>query len=68
MSDFNSLYAEGEATDYAADATPVENEEVGTIQENLTQVMGDAVLSNQPDALAAETTQDVPNPKRVQVN
>jgi hypothetical protein len=62
MSDFNSLYAEGEATDYAADATPVENEEVGTIQENLTQVMGDAVLSNQPDALAAETTQDVPEP------
>jgi len=65
MSDFNSLYAEGEATDYGADGIPVESEEVGTIQENITQEMGDAVLSNQGDALGAETQdipQDMPEP------
>ena len=61
MSDFNSLYAEGEATDYGADGIPVESEEVGTIQENITQEMNDAVLSTQGDALGAET-QDVPEP------
>ena len=61
MSDFNSLYGEDEATDYGADGIPVDAEEVGTIQENITQEMGDAVLSNQGDALGAET-QDVPEP------
>ena len=54
MSDFESLYAEGEATDYAANAEPVPQEEVNTIQENLTQVMGDSVLNGQTDNLGAE--------------
>ena len=54
MSDFESLYAEGEATDYAANAEPVPQEEVTTIQENITQVMGDSVLNGQTDNLGAE--------------
>lgn len=54
MSDFESLYAEGEATDYAANAEPVPAEEVGTIQENITQVMGDSVLNSQDTNLASE--------------
>ena len=55
MSDFESLYAEGEATDYAANAEPVPQGEVETIQENLTQVMGDSVLNTQGENLGAET-------------
>jgi len=54
MSDFESLYAEGEATDYAANAEPVPQEEVGTIQENITQVMGDSILNSQDTNLASE--------------
>jgi len=55
MSDFESLYAEGEATDYAANAEPVPHEEVTQIQENITQVMGDSVLNTQGENLGAET-------------
>tara|TARA_B100000214_G_scaffold272793_1_gene202982 strand:+ start:1498 stop:2289 length:792 start_codon:yes stop_codon:yes gene_type:complete len=55
MSDFESLYAEGEATDYAANAEPVPQEEVTQIQENITQVMGDSVLNTQGENLGAET-------------
>ncbi len=54
MSDFESLYAEGEATDYGADGEPVPQDEVGTIQENITQVMGDSVLNSQDTNLASE--------------
>jgi|TARA_R110002110_G_C13455157_1_gene717501 hypothetical protein len=54
MSDFESLYAEGEATDYAANAEPVPQEEVNAIHENLTQAMGDSVLNGQTENLGAE--------------
>ena len=54
MSDFESLYAEGEATDYAANAEPVPQEEVDTIQDNITQTMGDSVLNSQDTNLASE--------------
>ena len=55
MSDFDSLYAEGEATDYGADGEPVPQTEVNAIQENLTQVMGDNVLNAGGENLASET-------------
>lgn len=54
MSDFQSLYGDGEATDYAESGEPVPQEEVGTIQENITQVMGDSVLNSQDTNLASE--------------
>ena len=54
MSDFDSLYAEGEATDYGADGEPVPQTEVNTIQENITQVMGDNVLNAGGENLASE--------------
>ena len=54
MSDFDSLYAEGESTDYGADGEPVPQTEVNTIQENLTQVMGDNVLNAGGENLASE--------------
>ena len=54
MSGFDSLYAEGEATDYGADGEPVPQGEVDTIQENLTQVMGDNVLNAGGENLASE--------------
>ncbi len=54
MSDFESLMAEGEATDYGADGEPVHQDEVGTIQENITQTMGDNVLNTGGENLASE--------------
>ena len=59
MSDFESLYAEGEATDYAANAEPVPQEEVNAIHENLTQAMGDSVLNGQTENLGAEMVGDM---------
>ena len=67
MSDFESLYAEGEATDYAANAEPVPQEEVETIQENLTQTMGDSVLNSQGDNLASETVGEPLPPEPVDI-
>ena len=46
MSDFQSLMSEGEATDYGA-GEPVPEDEVATIQENLSEVMGDNTLNAQ---------------------
>ena len=65
MSDFQSLYAEGEDTDYAANAEPVPQEEVGTIQENITQVMGDSVLNSQDTNLASENVAEPLPPEPV---
>ena len=54
MSDFQSLLGEGEATDYGdGEAVPVE--EVNTIQENITEVMGDNTLNAQSENMASET-------------
>ncbi len=53
MSDFQSLMSEGEATDYGA-GEPVPEDEVATIQENLTEVMGDNTLNAQTENLASE--------------
>ena len=54
MSDFQSLMGEGEATDYG-EGSPVPVEEVHTIQENLTEVMGDNTLNAQSGNLASES-------------
>ena len=54
MSDFQSLMGEGEATDYGA-GEAVPEEEVATIQENITEVMGDNTLNAQTENLASET-------------
>jgi len=54
MSDFQSLMGEGESTDYGA-GEPVPEDEVATIQENLTDVMGDNTLNAQTENLASET-------------
>ena len=35
----------GETTDYGADGDPVPQEEVQTIAENMTEVMGDSILN-----------------------
>lgn len=53
MSDFQSLMSEGEATDYGA-GEPVPEDEVATIQENLTDVMGDNTLNAQSENMASE--------------
>ncbi len=55
MSDFQSLYGGGESTDYGADGEPVPEDEVQTIHENMTEVMGDSVLNTQGENLGAET-------------
>lgn len=57
MSDFQSLMSEGEATDYGA-GEPVPEDEVATIQENLTDVMGDNTLNAQGDNLASENVDE----------
>ncbi|MCP4122369.1 MAG: hypothetical protein GY751_11500 [Bacteroidetes bacterium] len=64
MSGFDSLYAEGEATDYASDGEPVPQEEIDTIQDNITQVMGDNVLNTGGENLASENVGEPlpPNP------
>ena len=54
MSDFQSLMSEGEATDYGA-GEPVPEDEVATIQENLSEVMGDNTLNAQSENMASET-------------
>jgi len=54
MSDFQSLMGEGEETDYG-EGSPVPVEEVHTIQENLTEVMGDNTLNAQSGNLASES-------------
>ena len=54
MSDFQSLMSEGEATDYGA-GEPVPEDEVATIQENLSEVMGDNTLNAQNENMASET-------------
>jgi hypothetical protein len=63
MSDFQSIMGEGEATDYG-DGEPVPMEEVATIHENLTEVMGDNTLNAQTDNLASENVGEPlpPNP------
>ena len=58
MSDFQSLMSEGESTDYGA-GEPVPEDEVATIQENLTEVMGDNTLNAQGDNLASENVDKV---------
>jgi len=65
MSDFDSLYAEGEATDYGADGEPVPQTEVNTIQENITQVMGDNVLNAGGENLASENVGEPQPPEPV---
>ncbi len=57
MSDFQSLMSEGESTDYGA-GEPVPEDEVATIQENLTDVMGDNTLNAQGDNLASENVDE----------
>ena len=59
MSDFQALM--GEDTDYGADGTPVHPEEPATVAENMTEVMGDTMLNQQGENMAAET-QDEPLP------
>jgi hypothetical protein len=63
MSDFQTLMGEGEATDYG-DGEPVPMEEVATIHENLTEVMGDNTLNAQTENLASENVGEPlpPNP------
>ena len=63
MSDFQSLMSEGEATDYGA-GEPVPEDEVATIQENLSEVMGDNTLNAQSENMASETVGEPvpPNP------
>ena len=63
MSDFQSLMGEDEATDYG-DGEPVPVDEVNTIQENLTDIMGDNTLNAQNDNLASENVGEPlpPNP------
>ncbi len=65
MSEFNSLYAEGESTDYGADGEPVPQLEVDTIQDNLTQVMGDNVLNAGGENLASENVGEPQPPEPV---
>ena len=65
MSDFDSLYAEGEATDYGADGQPVPQTEVNTIQDNITQVMGDNVLNTGGENLASEDVGEPQPPEPV---
>lgn len=60
MSDFQSLMSEGEATDYGA-GEAVPEDEVATIQENITEVMGDNTLNAQGGNLASESM-DEPMP------
>ena len=59
MSDFQALM--GEDTDYGADGTPVHPEEPATVAENMTEVMGDTMLNQQGENMAAEM-QDEPLP------
>ena len=63
MSDFQSLMSEGESTDYGA-GEEVPMEEVATVQENLSEVMGDNTLNAQSANLASETVGEPvpPNP------
>ena len=67
MSDFESLYAEGEDTDYAANAEPVPQQEVDTIQDNITQTMGDSVLNSQGENLASENVGEPLPPEPVEI-
>ena len=67
MSDFDSLYAEGEATDYGADGKPVPSTEINTIQDNITQVMGDNVLNTGGENLASENVGEPQPPEPVGV-
>ena len=60
MSDFQSLMSEGESTDYGA-GEEVPMEEVTTVQENLSEVMGDNTLNAQGANLASEN-EDEPLP------
>ena len=63
MSDFQTLMGEEEATNYG-DGEPVPVDEVATIHENLTEVMGDNTLNAQNDNLASENVGEPlpPNP------
>lgn len=48
----------GETTDYGADGDPVPQEEVQTIAENMTEVMGDSILNTQGANLGAENADE----------
>ena len=63
MSDFQTLMGEGEATNYG-DGEPVPVDEVATIHENITEVMGDNTLNAQTENLASENVGEPlpPNP------
>ncbi len=53
MSDFETLMGEGESTDYGeGESVPVD--EVSTVHENLSDVMGDNTLNAQSNNLASE--------------
>jgi len=67
MSDFDSLYAEGEATDYGADGEPVPQTEVNTIQDNITQTMGDSDLNSGGENLASENVGEPQPPEPVDI-